>query len=45
MIERAGRLAVGDAMPEVELRDLAGHALRIGDFRGRSLLVFMWASW
>ena len=45
MIERAERLAVGDLMPDVELRDLEGRALGIGDFRGRPLLVFMWASW
>ena len=45
MIERAGRLAVGDPMPDLELPDLEGRALRIGEFRGRALLVFMWASW
>ena len=45
MLERAGRLAVGDPMPDVELPDLSGRALRIGDFRGRPLLLFMWASW
>jgi len=45
VIERAGRLAVGDVMPDLELRDLDGRALRIGDFRGRPLLLFMWASW
>ena len=45
MIERAGRLAIGDPMPDVELPGLAGRALRVGDFRGRPLLLFMWASW
>jgi peroxiredoxin len=45
MIERAGRLAIGDRMPDVELPDLAGRAIRVGDFRGRPLLLFMWASW
>jgi len=45
VIERAGRLAVGDAMPDVALPDLEGRALRVGDFRGRPLLLFMWASW
>lgn len=45
MLEQAGRLALGAAMPDVELRDLDGRALRIGDFRGRPLLLFMWASW
>ena len=45
MIEPASRLAVGDLMPEVELSDLDGQARRLGDFRGRPLLIFMWASW
>jgi peroxiredoxin len=45
VIEHAGHLAVGDAMPDLELRDLDGRALRIGEFRGRPLLLFMWASW
>ena len=38
-------LPVGAAMPDVALRDLDGRARRLADFRGRPLLVFMWASW
>jgi peroxiredoxin len=45
MTERSERLAVGDVLPNVQLPDLEGRALRIGDFRGRQLLIFMWASW
>jgi hypothetical protein len=41
----AAALAVGDLMPEVELVDLDGCPRRIGAFRGRPLLLFMWASW
>jgi hypothetical protein len=41
----ADSLAFGDVMPEVELPDLDGRARRLGDFRGRPLLIFMWASW
>jgi hypothetical protein len=38
-------LAVGQPMPEVALRDLEGRVRRLADYRGRPLLVFMWASW
>jgi peroxiredoxin len=40
-----GALAVGTPMPEVDLRDLDGRVRRLSDFRGRPLLLFMWASW
>jgi hypothetical protein len=39
------RLATGDVMPDVQLRDLDGHLRRLSDSRGRPLLIFMWASW
>lgn len=45
MITSAGRLVIGDSMPEVELRDLDGRPRRLSEFRGRPLLLFMWASW
>jgi hypothetical protein len=32
-------------MPEVALPDPAGRALRVGDVRGRPLLIVMWAAW
>jgi hypothetical protein len=32
-------------MLEVELRDLDGRSRRLSGFRGRPLLIFMWASW
>ena len=38
-------LTVGQPMPEVGLRDLDGRLRRLADFRGRPLLIFMWASW
>ena len=38
-------LAVGATMPDVSLRDLDGRVHRLADYRGRPLLVFMWASW
>jgi len=44
-IEHVRPVAIGDLMPEVVLRDLDGRAWRVSEFRGRPLLIFMWASW
>ena len=36
---------VGDVMRDVTLRDLNGQLLSTGAYRGRPLLIFMWATW
>lgn len=36
---------VGDPLPSIVLADLDGHAVRLDQYRGQRLLVFMWASW
>lgn len=36
---------VGDPLPDITLVGLDGQAIRLSDYRGRRLLVFMWASW
>ena len=37
---------VGEMAPDVALPDVAdGRSVRLSDYRGRRLLVFMWASW
>jgi len=36
---------VGDALPPIVLPGLDGRTIRLQDYRGKSLLVFMWASW
>jgi peroxiredoxin len=38
-------LDVGATMPDVPLLDLDGRVRRLVDYRGRPLLIFMWASW
>jgi peroxiredoxin len=38
-------LDVGATMPDVSLRDLDGQVRRLADYRGRPVLIFMWASW
>jgi hypothetical protein len=45
MIEHPSRLGVGDVLPDVALPSVHGGIIRTGDFRGRPLLIFMWASW
>ena len=36
---------VGDVAPDVALPSLDGRIVRLSDYRGTRLLVFMWASW
>ena len=36
---------VGDALPAVALPSLDGRTIRMQDYRGQRLLIFMWASW
>jgi peroxiredoxin len=38
-------LRVGDALPPIALPSLDGRTIRLQDYRGQRLLVFMWASW
>jgi len=39
------RPRVGDVAPDVALPSLDGRTIRLSDYRGTRLLVFMWASW
>ena len=36
---------VGDAAPDFSRLDLAGHPLRLRDYRGKVVLLNFWASW
>jgi peroxiredoxin len=36
---------VGDALPPIALPGLDGRTIRLQEYRGKRLLVFMWASW
>lgn len=36
---------VGEPAPEVVLPALDGRLVKLSDYRGQRLLVFMWASW
>ena len=35
----------GGATPALSLRDLAGHPVKLSDFKGRVVLVNFWATW
>ena len=36
---------VGDEAPDFTLRSLDGREVSISDYRGKKLVLFMWASW
>jgi cytochrome c biogenesis protein CcmG, thiol:disulfide interchange protein DsbE len=40
-----GVLAVGDAAHDFELSDLEGNMVRLSDFRGRPVIINLWATW
>ena len=38
-------LAIGAQVPDVTLPTLDGRKVRLSDYRGKRLVLFMWASW
>jgi hypothetical protein len=44
-VREAKPLAVGDKLPPIALPCVHGDVIRVGDFLGKRLFVFMWASW
>ncbi len=42
---RKTSLKAGDRAPEFSLRDMAGKAVSLSDYRGRVVVVEFWASW
>jgi thiol-disulfide isomerase/thioredoxin len=44
-VAHAGRLGVGDVVPDVALQDWNGRPVALADFRGRPVCLDFWASW
>ena len=38
-------LSLGTSVPDFSLPSLEGRQVRISDFLGRRVILFMWASW
>jgi peroxiredoxin len=38
-------LKEGDRMPELTLPGVAGQSIRLHEYAGKRLFIFMWASW
>ena len=36
---------VGEKAPDFTLPSLSGEEVRLSDYRGKKLVLFMWASW
>ena len=45
MATAVGPITAGVPAPDFELPSLAGGAVRLSDYRGRKVVLFMWASW
>ena len=38
-------IVAGDPAPAFELPSLTGGSVRLSDYRGKKVVLFMWASW
>ena len=38
-------IVAGDAAPDFELPSLTGGSVRLSDYKGAKVVLFMWASW
>ena len=43
--EKVGEVTVGRPMPDLMLRDMQGREVRLSDFKGKVVLVDVWATW
>ena len=46
MAETSSRnVKVGDEAPDFKLPSLQGQTIKLSDYRGKKVVLFMWASW
>ena len=38
-------IVAGDPAPDFDLPSLSGSSVRLSDYRGKKIVLFMWASW
>jgi peroxiredoxin len=38
-------LTLGEPAPDFSLKDMNGHRVALHEFRGRKVVLYMWASW
>ena len=38
-------IVAGDMAPDFELPSLSGGSVKLSDYRGSKIVLFMWASW
>lgn len=45
MTEQRVSVSVGDPAPDFTLRDMSGQEIRLADYKGKGVLLNLWASW
>lgn len=45
MTEERVSVSVGDPAPDFKLRDMSGKEVRLADYKGKGVLLNLWASW
>lgn len=45
MLFRIRRLSVGKVAPEIEGKDIAGNSFKLGDYRGKVVMLTFWGHW
>lgn len=44
-VQHGATVGVGDTLPDLTLQSLDGGEINLDAYRGKQLVIFMWASW